>query len=607
MGTDLLKTELAGVDIGVGRHPRHDGRQRRAAVRAHQRPRDQHRRGRLHLGRRRLRRRTLRGGPSRRPRRQSRPRIWTSTSPTSVPIPVPNLLHRGDAQINEDVTLYTVFAFHASSGQWASLCPFDAATGGATAMAIAEDPAAPSRFIFACTASGVAAKCARGWGFRPWRSAAKLRLRRRGPGLGRTDVRDEAVLRRVQARGARGLLPGPPELHARRHAGRSVRHAPAGLAERDRKSVRRRSRVALDVRAGAVRVRRSAGGPPDAQGVGAAAHALPRAVAGRAVRRAGVRRSPGAGPLRGRALGQPAHEHAAHPGAVTQLLRAQRARGGRGAGVGLQPVHHVGLQDCQPRCCRVDQALVASLGCAVRGAGRRHVRRAARPGVAARSARGRGAAAVEVPARPRRRGRARRTRRRRRGDAGGMGVRPRVAGRRGDGGDPRRRAARAAGKHVAGRRPTPTRRWPRRCRSRSAPPATARAGPPPDTDFRSRRRPAAPVRFSSTRWTPPPPTGRRRRPRCSGTGSSIWTPRRGRHAPRDGHHRVDRGARVGELHVLVGARAEPPVRERPQAGRLVGRLRPDRGQHRPRRGRQVSRPLGSLRACAAPAGFRGPA
>ena len=86
------------------------------------------------------------------------------------PDPVPNLLHRGDAQGNEDVTLYTVFAFHASSGQWASLCPFDAATGGATAMAIAEDPAAPSRFIFACTATGVAAKCARGWGFRPWRT-----------------------------------------------------------------------------------------------------------------------------------------------------------------------------------------------------------------------------------------------------------------------------------------------------------------------------------------------------------------------------------------------------------------------------------------------------
>jgi hypothetical protein len=90
------------------------------------------------------------------------------------PDPAANLLHRGDAQLNEDVTLYTVFAFHASSGQWASLCPFDAATGGATAMAIAEDPAAPSRFIFACTANGVAAKCARVWGFRPWRDESSF-------------------------------------------------------------------------------------------------------------------------------------------------------------------------------------------------------------------------------------------------------------------------------------------------------------------------------------------------------------------------------------------------------------------------------------------------
>jgi hypothetical protein len=84
--------------------------------------------------------------------------------------PVPNLLHRGDDQSNDDTTLYTVFFFHRWSGQWLSLCPFHAATGGATAMAIAEDPSQPSRFFFACTATGVAAKCARGWGFRPWRS-----------------------------------------------------------------------------------------------------------------------------------------------------------------------------------------------------------------------------------------------------------------------------------------------------------------------------------------------------------------------------------------------------------------------------------------------------
>src|SRR5262249_53211870 len=86
------------------------------------------------------------------------------------PDPTPNLQHLGDQQGNEDVTLYTVFFFHRASGRWISLCPFHAATGGAPALAIAEDPAQPSRFIFACTATGVPAKCARGWGFRPWRS-----------------------------------------------------------------------------------------------------------------------------------------------------------------------------------------------------------------------------------------------------------------------------------------------------------------------------------------------------------------------------------------------------------------------------------------------------
>ena len=38
-----------------------------------------------------------------------------------------------------------MFFFHKWSGQWASLCPFHAATGGATAMAIAEDPAQPEQ------------------------------------------------------------------------------------------------------------------------------------------------------------------------------------------------------------------------------------------------------------------------------------------------------------------------------------------------------------------------------------------------------------------------------------------------------------------------------
>jgi hypothetical protein len=85
------------------------------------------------------------------------------------PDPIPNLLHIAGDQDNDDLVLYTVYYYHRWSGQWASLCPFHDATGGATAMAIPEDPGQPNKFIFACTATGVSSKCARGWGFKPWR------------------------------------------------------------------------------------------------------------------------------------------------------------------------------------------------------------------------------------------------------------------------------------------------------------------------------------------------------------------------------------------------------------------------------------------------------
>ncbi|HET6283945.1 MAG TPA: ADYC domain-containing protein, partial [Polyangia bacterium] len=87
------------------------------------------------------------------------------------PDPKLNLLHRGESQDNDDVTLYTPFFFHKWSGQWASLCPFDPLTGGASAIALAEEPVvAPKKFFFACTATGVASKCARNWGYAPWRT-----------------------------------------------------------------------------------------------------------------------------------------------------------------------------------------------------------------------------------------------------------------------------------------------------------------------------------------------------------------------------------------------------------------------------------------------------
>jgi hypothetical protein len=85
-----------------------------------------------------------------------------------MPDPVPNEQHRADNQPNNDIWLYQVFFYLPSSGQWASLCPFHEVTGATTAMAIPEDPANPNKFIFACTATGVAAKCARIWGYRPW-------------------------------------------------------------------------------------------------------------------------------------------------------------------------------------------------------------------------------------------------------------------------------------------------------------------------------------------------------------------------------------------------------------------------------------------------------
>ena len=86
------------------------------------------------------------------------------------PDPIPNLFHRAETQKN-DVTLYTVYYFHKWSGQWYSLCPFNPLTNDASAIAIPEDPAGhPNKFIFACTASGVASKCARNWGYRPWQS-----------------------------------------------------------------------------------------------------------------------------------------------------------------------------------------------------------------------------------------------------------------------------------------------------------------------------------------------------------------------------------------------------------------------------------------------------
>ncbi|HXU64138.1 MAG TPA: ADYC domain-containing protein, partial [Polyangia bacterium] len=79
---------------------------------------------------------------------------------------------------NADVYLYTVYFRQPATGQWMSLCPADPRNNGkATAMATPLDTSdwtsatSRARFAFACTASGVAAKCARNWGYKPWVSS----------------------------------------------------------------------------------------------------------------------------------------------------------------------------------------------------------------------------------------------------------------------------------------------------------------------------------------------------------------------------------------------------------------------------------------------------
>jgi hypothetical protein len=77
---------------------------------------------------------------------------------------------------NDDVWLYTVYYRQPATGQWAALCPLDI-YGENHAMALPLDTTADwsdatvrQKFTFACTASGVAAKCARNWGYKPWTS-----------------------------------------------------------------------------------------------------------------------------------------------------------------------------------------------------------------------------------------------------------------------------------------------------------------------------------------------------------------------------------------------------------------------------------------------------
>ena len=73
---------------------------------------------------------------------------------------------------NDDVYLYNVYFLHPATGRWHSLCPTDS-TGRPNAVAVPVDlvqRSDRSQFTFACTATGVAAKCARNWGYKPWKA-----------------------------------------------------------------------------------------------------------------------------------------------------------------------------------------------------------------------------------------------------------------------------------------------------------------------------------------------------------------------------------------------------------------------------------------------------
>ena len=82
-------------------------------------------------------------------------------------------LNSSSTPSNDDIYLYTVYYRQPATGQWSALCPSDE-EGKNRAMAVplnANDwssEASRTKIAFACTASGVAAKCARNWGYKPW-------------------------------------------------------------------------------------------------------------------------------------------------------------------------------------------------------------------------------------------------------------------------------------------------------------------------------------------------------------------------------------------------------------------------------------------------------
>ena len=431
---------------------------------------------------------------------------------------------------------------------------------------------------------------------------------------------------------------------------------------------RAQRRLALDVRAGVLRVVHAARVGPEPQGHGAAAHALARAVARGPVRelrrRSTASRSDHFEDAR---WANPLTSRSARRDLLAELLPHNEAEIGAALPWDCSP--------CTTAVCRKHPALLqrrpdaapAGLGRVVRRRARRSLpgrRRAARAVVAARqglAARRRAAdGAAEVP----HRSRAAPSRRTAGVSTGGtsatvhgLGLRSRVAGHGRPRRDLRRRAARAR-RHAArhglrrpGARGAARRRGGRRLRrarprvgaarllvhaaagddgqrlrlrarhgdgrrtGRAADAAPQRHRPRADAAItastsrarRSRAR-AAPARRPCARRAASAAAARRLDRRLRGGRRGVrarrHVRRRRRARLRAGPHGLDRGARDGHVRLRGRGAAEPRHRQRPEGRRLVRRPRPDERQRRPPAGRPLLPPLGSLPGGAAGDGHR---
>ena len=369
--------------------------------------------------------------------------------------------------------------------------------GSASAMAIPEDPghAEPVHLRLHGHRRGVEVRAQLGIPALGADAApgVRLRRRRRAGRSSRDASRSSPTTTPASSRRGPAYCQDGQSYTQERHAGRSVRHPPDHLAERDREPVQRvQPGFAVDDGAGVLHLRRSRARYPRRRSDSALQRTRYRELS--PVGECGelrLRRSPRARPHRGRALGEPAHEHAAHPGVLADLLHARRVRRRRRAALGLQPVHDAGLQDDARVLRRRPDARAGRRACIAAGGDRLPDRRravAAGAGVAARSAGRRPAirrSTCSGPAAPSLRV----------DGTSGPGTSATVSGWAcdpewpgGDGRASQSTAARRASSRAARcwARCAPTRRWRRRWRARSAPPATARAATTRATGSRSR-------------------------------------------------------------------------------------------------------------------------